>query len=60
LFSPEPDRRRTVLLFVLRDLTKTPLPRLIETMQADLDKMWDSISKPAQYKESKMTDFFEV
>ena len=60
LFSPEPERRRTVLLFVLRDKTKTPLPRLVETMEADLVKMWDSISKPAQYVDSKLTDFFDV
>ena len=39
LFSPEPDRRRTVLLFVLRDKTRTPLPRLVETMEVDLTKM---------------------
>ncbi len=43
LFDPEPDRRRTVLLFVIRDKTRTPLPRLVETMQADLDKMWEAI-----------------
>ncbi|GAX72911.1 hypothetical protein CEUSTIGMA_g366.t1 [Chlamydomonas eustigma] len=60
LFSPEPDRRKTVLLFVLRDKTKTPLPRLVETMEADLIKMWESISKPAQYKESQINDFFEI
>jgi hypothetical protein len=49
-----------VLLFVLRDKTKTPLPRLVQTMESDLVKMWESISKPAQYKESKISDFFEV
>ena len=60
LFSPEPDRKRTVLLFVLRDKTKTPLPKLIEVLEADLDRMWDSIAKPQTYQGSKMTDFFEV
>lgn len=49
-----------MLLFVLRDKTKTPLPRLVETMEADLIKMWDSISKPPQYVDSKISDFFEL
>jgi hypothetical protein len=29
-------------------------------LEGDLDKMWDTISKPAQYTDSKLTDFFEV
>ncbi|KAG2501180.1 hypothetical protein HYH03_000995 [Edaphochlamys debaryana] len=60
LFAPEPDRKRTVLLFVIRDKTKTPLPKLVEVLEADLDRMWDSITKPAAYAGSKLTDFFEV
>ena len=31
-----------------------------QVMESDLSKMWDLISKPPQYKESKMTDFFDV
>lgn len=49
-----------MLLFVLRDKTRTPLPRLVETLETDLAKMWDTIRKPAQYKDSLLTDFFEV
>ena len=30
LFTPEPNRKKTVLLFVIRDKTKTPLNKLIE------------------------------
>lgn len=30
LFAPDPNRKRTVLLFVIRDKTKTPLPKLVE------------------------------
>ncbi len=30
LFSPDPGRKRTVLLFVIRDKTKTPVPKLVE------------------------------
>ncbi|KXZ47030.1 hypothetical protein GPECTOR_38g267 [Gonium pectorale] len=60
LFAPEPDRKKSVLLFVIRDKTRTPLPKLTEVLAADLERMWESIAKPAAYKDSKMGDFFEV
>lgn len=46
--QPAPNRRRTVLLFVFRDRTKTPLEKLVETWEADLGRMWDAIAKPPQ------------
>ncbi|KAF5828747.1 root hair defective 3 GTP-binding protein-domain-containing protein [Dunaliella salina] len=60
LFAPDPNRKRTVLLFVIRDKTKTPLNKLIEVMEDDLNKMWDAIAKPPQYEKSKIRDFFDV
>lgn len=60
LFAPEPNRRRTVLLFVIRDKSKTPLSKLVEVLSEDVHKMWDTISKPPQYEDSKIDDFFEV
>lgn len=60
LFAPEPNRRRTVLLFVIRDKSKTPLSKLVEVLSEDVHKMWDTISKPPQYADSKIDDFFEV
>ena len=60
LFTPAPNKRRTVLLFVFRDRTRTPLPRLVETWEADLGQMWAGITKPQQYEGSSFTDFFEV
>uniref|UniRef100_A0A383VTW4 Protein ROOT HAIR DEFECTIVE 3 homolog n=1 Tax=Tetradesmus obliquus TaxID=3088 RepID=A0A383VTW4_TETOB len=60
LFAPEPNRRRTVLLFVIRDKSKTPMAKLAEILAEDVHKMWDSISKPPQYTDSKLEDFFEV
>ncbi|KAK9839889.1 hypothetical protein WJX74_009244 [Apatococcus lobatus] len=60
LFAPAPNRRRTVLLFVFRDRTRTPLPKLVEVWTGDLERMWESIAKPAQFAESSLTDFFEV
>eukprot|EP00775_Hariotina_reticulata_P006126 gene6126-6365_t len=60
LFAPEPNRRRTVLLFVIRDKSKTPLEKLVEVLSEDVHKMWDTISKPPQYENSRIDDFFEV
>ena len=60
LFTPAPYRRRTVLLFVFRDRTRTPLARLIETWEEDLRNMWASITKPPNYEDCDITDFFEV
>ncbi|KAK9824432.1 hypothetical protein WJX72_010204 [[Myrmecia] bisecta] len=60
LFEPAPNKQRTVLLFVFRDRTKTPLSRLQQTWAEDLTRMWASIAKPPQYEDSLFTDFFEV
>jgi protein SEY1 len=60
LFQPSPGARRTVLLFVLRDRTKTPLDKLKETWEADLNRMWMAIAKPAAYENSQISDFFEI
>ncbi len=60
LFQPAPNRRRTLLLFVFRDRTRTPLLMLIETWEADLARMWGAIAKPPQYESSSFNDFFEV
>ena len=60
LFAPDPNKQKTVLLFVFRDRTKTPLSRLVETWEADLNQMWDSLTKPPQYEGKSFTDFFEA
>lgn len=60
LFQPAPNRRRTVLLFVFRDRTRTPLEKLCETWEADLGRMWDGIPKPPQYEGCSLHDFFEL
>lgn len=49
-----------MLLFVIRDKSKTPLSKLVEVLSEDVHKMWDTISKPPQYVDSKIDDFFEV
>ena len=60
LFTPAPGKRRTVLLFVFRDRTKTPLARLVETWEEDLHRMWAAIPKPPALEGTSVTDFFEV
>jgi hypothetical protein len=60
LFTPDPHKERTILLFIFRDRTKTPLQRLIQTWEEDLGQMWASIAKPPQYEGNAFTDFFEV
>lgn len=60
LFTPAPNKRRTVLLFVFRDRTRTPLQRIIETWEEDLRQMWVAITKPPNYEQYSFTDFFEV
>ena len=49
-----------MLLFVFRDRTKTPLARLVQTWEEDLQQMWASVTKPPQYEGTGFPDFFEV
>ena len=60
LFTPAPNKRRTVLLFVFRDMTKTPLNQLKATWEEDLQRMWNSITKPPDYDQYSFSDFFDV
>jgi len=60
LFQPAVGAKRTVLLFVFRDRTKTPLDKLKETWEADLQRMWAAIAKPQAYESSSISDFFDM
>ncbi|KAL6774184.1 hypothetical protein ACKKBG_A24075 [Auxenochlorella protothecoides x Auxenochlorella symbiontica] len=60
LFQPAAGQRRTVLLFVFRDRTRTPLDLLRSTWEVDLVRMWEGIAKPPAYEGLPLTDFFEV
>ncbi|KAI6671779.1 hypothetical protein NL676_006664 [Syzygium grande] len=56
LFSP----RRTTLLFVIRDKTRTP-PRYLENrLREFVQKIWDEVPKPQAHKETPLSDFFNV
>ncbi|TKY48258.1 ROOT HAIR DEFECTIVE 3-like 1 [Spatholobus suberectus] len=56
LFSP----RKTTLLFVIRDKTKTPLENLEPVLREDIQKIWDSVPKPEAHKETPLSEFFNV
>ncbi|KAL5204065.1 hypothetical protein ABZP36_008936 [Zizania latifolia] len=56
LFSP----RKTTLLLVIRDKTKTPLEYLTQALKEDIQKIWDAIRKPEVYKEAALSEFFNV
>ncbi|KAL2534061.1 Protein ROOT HAIR DEFECTIVE 31 [Abeliophyllum distichum] len=56
LFSP----RKTTLLFVIRDKTRTPLENLEPVLREDIQKIWDAVPKPHAYKETPLSEFFNV
>ncbi|CAN4089089.1 unnamed protein product [Withania somnifera] len=56
LFSP----RKTTLMFVIRDKTKTPLENLEPVLREDIQKIWDSVPKPQDHKETPLSEFFNV
>ncbi|KAA3457294.1 protein ROOT HAIR DEFECTIVE 3-like isoform X1 [Gossypium australe] len=56
LFSP----RKTTLMFVIRDKTRTPLENLEPVLKEDIQKIWDSVPKPQAHKETPLSEFFNV
>ncbi|VAI47151.1 unnamed protein product [Triticum turgidum subsp. durum] len=56
LFSP----RKTTLLLVIRDKTKTPVEYLAQALKEDIHKIWDSVPKPEVFKKAALSEFFNV
>ncbi|CAI9766130.1 unnamed protein product [Fraxinus pennsylvanica] len=56
LFSP----RKTTLLFVIRDKTRTPLENLEPVLREDIQKIWDVVPKPQAHRETPLSEFFNV
>ncbi|CAN6545844.1 unnamed protein product [Malus baccata var. baccata] len=56
LFSP----RKTTLLFVIRDKTKTPFEYLEPVLREDIQKIWDGVPKPQAHKSTPLSEFFTV
>ncbi|KAG6919378.1 Dynamin-like GTPase that mediates homotypic ER fusion [Tephrocybe rancida] len=52
---------RTLLLFVIRDhIGVTPLANLEATLTADLTRIWESLAKPTELKDRKLSDYFDL
>eukprot|EP00249_Psilotum_nudum_P021401 c28095_g1_i1 orf=376-2871(-) len=56
LFTP----RKSTLLFVIRDKTKTPLEVLEPILREDVQKIWDAVPKPVKHQHSPLSEFFNV
>ncbi|XP_031250365.1 protein ROOT HAIR DEFECTIVE 3 homolog 1-like [Pistacia vera] len=56
LFGP----RKTTLLFVIRDKTKTSLEKLDLILRRDIQKIWDAVPKPEAFKSTPLSEFFNV
>ncbi|OVA12385.1 RHD3/Sey1 [Macleaya cordata] len=56
LFSP----RKTTLLLVIRDKTKTPLEHLEPVLREDIQRIWDSVSKPQVHTDTPLSEFFNL
>ncbi|KAF5472111.1 hypothetical protein F2P56_008851 [Juglans regia] len=52
--------RKTTLLFVIRDKTKTPLEHLEPILREDIQKIWDAVPKPQAHKNTRFNEFFNV
>ncbi|KAI0268532.1 root hair defective 3 GTP-binding protein-domain-containing protein [Russula aff. rugulosa BPL654] len=59
--SQESANQRTLLLFVIRDhIGTTPLANLQATLIADLQRIWDALSKPPELQDRKLSDYFDL
>ncbi|KAH6809918.1 Root hair defective 3 GTP-binding protein, partial [Perilla frutescens var. frutescens] len=53
-------RRRTTLLFVIRDKTKSPIHILKSALMKDVEKIWNSVPKTEEFPGSHISHFFNV
>jgi hypothetical protein len=61
LFLQQQGKIKTLLLFVIRDFTgRTPMSNLSDVLTNELNKMWKDISKPEEYSESNLSDYFDL
>ncbi|KAG0236425.1 Dynamin-like GTPase that mediates homotypic ER fusion [Actinomortierella wolfii] len=60
LFGNNRGKEKTLLLFVIRDhIGHTPLANLSNTLKADLERIWQGLSKPEGLEDCKITDYFD-
>ncbi|ETW80976.1 hypothetical protein HETIRDRAFT_410153 [Heterobasidion irregulare TC 32-1] len=59
--TQDSSNQRTLLLFVIRDhIGTTPLANLQATLTADLQRIWESLSKPPELQDVKLSDYFDL
>lgn len=56
----KPRMHKTRLLFVLRDHVSSPFETLCNTLRSDVDKIWNTISKPDAAKDTPITNYFDI
>ncbi|GBB84423.1 hypothetical protein RclHR1_01100015 [Rhizophagus clarus] len=60
LFQAARGKEKTLLLFVIRDhVGATPLANLANTLTADLERIWQSVSKPEGLENCSIGDYFD-
>ncbi|KAF9426851.1 Dynamin-like GTPase that mediates homotypic ER fusion [Podila epigama] len=60
LFGSQRSKEKTLLLFVIRDhVGSTPLSNLSNTLRADLERIWQGLSKPEGLEACKISDYFD-
>jgi hypothetical protein len=50
---------KTLILFVIRDHVTTPISKLQTIVLKDMEGVWQSLTKPHQFEDSRVTDFFD-
>ncbi|CAK5281294.1 unnamed protein product [Mycena citricolor] len=61
LFGKNTSNGRTLLLFVIRDhIGQTPLANLQATLTADMNRIWESLSKPEELRDRVLSDYFDL
>ncbi|GJS87681.1 root hair defective 3-like protein [Tanacetum coccineum] len=56
IFGP----RKTTLMFVIRDKTKTSDEKLESNLKKDIQRIWDCIPKPEAHKHTPLSDVFNI
>ena len=52
--------KKTKLVFVIRDRSKTPIELLEKALKEDVEQVWQSIKKPEHFAHSDVSEFFDV
>ncbi|KAJ2560014.1 Dynamin-like GTPase that mediates homotypic ER fusion [Coemansia sp. RSA 1933] len=52
---------KTLLYFVVRDhVSQTPLENLARTLKQDMERIWESLSKPSELQDAQLSDYFDL